>query len=240
MHGSHTDLLLQLSFPLVQEAEQAFSARSKSLFTNAPNPRKQWSTVKIEVFGASSSLPPLVDRGVRLVWSADEKASLFSAHLDAKQYRNSFQQPHSCDSSPVMCSIAFRLSFVLSLFQIWNLMAEMLLMECAHFFYKQVALELAHKLAVSFRHLDKGGCFPTCGRLTNAVPVPKESSSSHFGDHRPISITPVLSRVKKYRGWKVDSFLEDNSLLPLFNFRIEGAWEHGMLCSHCLTVYMLL
>ena len=50
-----------------------------------------------------------------LVCSADEKASLFSAIFEAKQCSDSFQQPHSCDSSPVLCSIAFRSSFVTSL-----------------------------------------------------------------------------------------------------------------------------
>ena len=69
----------------------------------------------MEVFGASSSLPPLVDRGVRLVLAADEKVSLCSAHFAAKQCRDSLQQPHSCGLSLVLCSVAFRFSFVSSL-----------------------------------------------------------------------------------------------------------------------------
>ena len=52
----------------------------------------------------------LADRGGRLVWSADEKASWFSAHFDAKQYRYSFQQQHSCDHSSVLCFLSFGLS----------------------------------------------------------------------------------------------------------------------------------
>ena len=63
----------------------------------------------------SSSLLPLVDRGGKLVWLADKNASLFSAHLDSEQCRDSFQQPHSCDPFPVLCSIAFRSSSVCSL-----------------------------------------------------------------------------------------------------------------------------
>ena len=54
------------------------------------------------IFGESSSLLLLVDRGGRLVWSAEEKASLSSAHFDTKQCRDSFQQPHFCDPSPVL------------------------------------------------------------------------------------------------------------------------------------------
>ena len=44
------------------EAERAYNERNKALLTNAPNPRKWWSTVKAVVFGVSSSLPPGVGR----------------------------------------------------------------------------------------------------------------------------------------------------------------------------------
>ena len=49
------------------DAERAFTERSKSLLTNAPN-----SFVKTAVLEASSSWPPLVDRGDKVVWSAEE------------------------------------------------------------------------------------------------------------------------------------------------------------------------
>ena len=104
------------------EDKRVFTERSRALLTNAPNPQKGWSTVKTAVFGASSSLPHLVDRGGRLVWPADETASLFSAHFDAKQCRDQFQLPHSCDPSPVLCSVAFHTSFIRSL--LLNLASE--------------------------------------------------------------------------------------------------------------------
>ena len=78
-----------------EDAERVFTERSKLLLTYTPTPRKWWSTVNIAVFGASSRLPLLVERGDKLLWSADEKASLFSAHFDAKQCRDSFQQSHA-------------------------------------------------------------------------------------------------------------------------------------------------
>ena len=62
-------------------------------------------------------------------------------------------------------------------------------------FYKQVARELAPKLAVIFRHLIKGGSFPACWRFFDVVPVPKVLASSEVGDYRAIFITPVLSKV---------------------------------------------
>ena len=67
------------------DAERAFSEWCQSLVMNASNPRKWWSAVKAVLFDASSSLPVLVVSRRKLVWSADEKASLFSAHSDAKQ-----------------------------------------------------------------------------------------------------------------------------------------------------------
>ena len=71
--------------------------------------------MKKAVFDASSSLPPLVDGRDRPVWSAYEKALIFSAYFDAKQCRDSCQQSHSCDLSPVLSSVAFRSSFIHSL-----------------------------------------------------------------------------------------------------------------------------
>ena len=50
-------------------AERAFNDRSRTLLTSAPSPRKWWATVKTAVFCASSSLPLLVNRGDRLMWS---------------------------------------------------------------------------------------------------------------------------------------------------------------------------
>ena len=40
-------------------------------------------------------------------------------------------------------------------------------------FHKQVARELASKLAVIFRHLVKGSSFEACWRLADIVPVSK-------------------------------------------------------------------
>ena len=68
------------------------------------------------VFGASSSLPTLEDRGGKLVWSAEENAFLFIAHFDAKQFRDRFQHLQACDPSSVLCFVACRSSFICRLF----------------------------------------------------------------------------------------------------------------------------
>ena len=73
------------------------------------------------VFGASLSLPLSVDRRGKLVLPLDEKATLFLVYFDAKQCRDRFQQQHSCDSSPVLCSVAFWSSFICSLLLVLGL-----------------------------------------------------------------------------------------------------------------------
>ena len=116
------------------EPEQSFNERSKTLLANAPNPRKWWSTVKTAVFGASSGLPPWVDRGGRQVWSANENVSLFSWYFDTEQYRNSFQ--HRTLVTLVQYSVLLLHGPALCLvcFWIWILMVEMILTECSYFF----------------------------------------------------------------------------------------------------------
>ena len=106
------------------DAERAFTKWSKSLLTNAPNFRKWWSTVKTAVFGASSSLLPLVDRGSKLVWPEEEKAPLFSAQCDAKQCRDRFQQLMSLHRYCVLLSFGLGLFAVCS--WIWLLVVEII------------------------------------------------------------------------------------------------------------------
>ena len=114
--------------------------------TNASNLRNDGS-----VFGASFCLPPLIDRGGKLVWSTDEKVTLFYAQFGAKQCRDAFQQPQSCDPSSVLCSVAFRSSFVCSLLLDLDPYGgndpDGMFPLC----YKRVTLEVP-KLTVIFRH----------------------------------------------------------------------------------------
>ena len=89
-----------------------YSSNSIPTGVGLREPTSKADRVKTAVFGASFSLPPLVDRGGGLGLPAELKASLFLEHFDAKQRRDSFQQPHSCDPSPVLYSVVFRSSFI--------------------------------------------------------------------------------------------------------------------------------
>ena len=144
---------------------------------------------------------------------------MYSAYFDAKQCRDSFQQPHSCDFSLVLCSIAFRSSFIRSLLLGLNPCGGNNLDGMFPLFYKQVARKLVSKLAVIFRHMVKRSSFPACWGLTDAVPVPKGSPFSDVGDYEPISIIPFLSKVfDTIVAAKLSHFVESNSMFPPSQF----------------------
>ena len=68
---------------------------------------KWWSTLKSAVFGASSSLPPLVNEGGGLVCESVGKDNLLLDHFDSKQSREAVHQPPTCHSSPSLTTFAF-------------------------------------------------------------------------------------------------------------------------------------
>ena len=113
---------------------------------NALNTRKRWSTVKTRVLGASSSLPPLIERRQAGPGHWIRRSPCFwLAHFDAKQCRDSFQQPHFCNTSLVLCSVAFRSSSIFSLLLGLNPYSGNDPDGRFPLFYKQVTQDLASK-----------------------------------------------------------------------------------------------
>ena len=64
-----------------------------------------------------------------------------------------------------------------------------------HLFLKRTADVMAIRLSVVFRRLVRLGSFPACWRQANVTRIPKGPPSSSVANYRPISITPVLSKV---------------------------------------------
>ena len=58
------------------EAKRHFSDRNRDVLMNVQSLHKWWSTLKSEVFGSSSSLPPLVSEGGGLVCESVGKTDL--------------------------------------------------------------------------------------------------------------------------------------------------------------------
>ena len=91
-----------------QEAKRQFSDRNRGVLMNVQSPHKWWSTLKSAVFSTSSSLPPLVSEGGRLVCESVGKFDLFSDHFDSKQSREAVDLPITCYPSPSLATFVFR------------------------------------------------------------------------------------------------------------------------------------
>ena len=90
---------------------------------------------------------------------------------------------------------------------------------------------MAPKLSVIFRKLLRSGSFPACWRTANVTPVPKGPPSPDVADYRPISITPVLSKVfEKLVATPFGRFFENNGLFPSNQF----AYRKGRGTCDCL------
>ena len=75
------------------------------------------------------------------------------------------------------------------------------------------------------------GSFPQCWRSANATAIPKGASSPDWENYRPISITPILSKVyEKLVSHKLPSFCEKCGILPVAQF----AYRIGLGCTGAL------
>ena len=89
------------------EAKRQFSDRNRDVLMNIQSPHKWWFTLKSEVFGSSSSLPPLVSEGGGLVCESVGKADLLSDHFDSMQSREDVDLPLTCHPSPSLTTFEF-------------------------------------------------------------------------------------------------------------------------------------
>ena len=71
------------------------------------NSHKWWSTLKGAVFGARSSIPPLVGNGGVLVSDSVGQAELFMRHFDEKQSRDRVPIPQGCSPEDKFSRFAF-------------------------------------------------------------------------------------------------------------------------------------
>ena len=200
-------------------AKRAFKLRCRDKLAQASNSRTWWCTLKESVFGTESSLPPLMKPGGALVADPASKADLLSSFFDSKQSREDIGLPHSCPPKPKLSSFAFRSRAVHKLLLNLDSYGGVDPLGFFPLFFKEIAPVFSSKLSVVFRRLLKEGSFPACWRCANVVPVPKEAASSMPKDYRPISITPVLSKVfESLISCRLRRFMEDEALFPRHQF----------------------
>ena len=98
-------------------------------------------------------------------------------------------------------------------------------------FQKKVVDIIAPKQSIIFPMLIRLGSFPKCWRSTNVTAIPKGAPSPDRENYRPISITPILSKVhEKLVPHKLSSFCEKYGLLPSAQFD----YRKGLGCTDAL------
>jgi hypothetical protein len=78
----------------------------------------------------------------------------------------------------------------------------------------------------------KAGIYPDCLKCTNVIPIFKGGDENCFGDYRPISLLPFISRVfVKLIHSRMLSFFEKRSFFSSsqFGFRSHHSTEHAVL-----------
>ena len=192
-----------------------YFARCKEKLGNSVSSHAWWRTLKESVFGVASSIPPLFRRGGGLAFHPQEKAELLSDVFDGKQSRETLDLPPTCSIRPKLTSFAFRSREVLRLLSDLDSQGGTDPLGFFPLFFRKVAIVLAPKLSIIFRSLIKDGCFPKSWCSANVVPVPKGSSSSFPNEYRPISLTPVLSKIfEKLVAARLGEFFEREQCLP--------------------------
>ncbi len=219
---------------IYSEAERSHSDRAKDILGNAENPHKWWSTLKSSVFGVDPSLPPLISEGGGLVSDSKAKADLLLRHFDSKQLRDDITIPSGCHECPQFTSFAFRSSEVLRILTDLDSYGGVDPLGFFPLLFKKLAAVFAPQISILFRKLFRFGSFPTSWRSACVTPVPKGSLSPVVSNYRPISITPVLSKVfEKLLSSRLSSYLERSGSLP----RTQFAYRKGLgTCDALLTV----
>ena len=167
------------------------------------------------MFGAESDIPPLCSPGGALVSDPAGKAELLSTWFDSKQSRDIVQLQQTCHPRPVFCGIAFRAREVERHLLDLDPNGGVDPSGCFPMFFRKTASVLAPKLSCLFRRLLRGGEFPLEWRIADVTPIPKGPLSSLVCNYRPISITPVLSKVfERLIALRFGRFLERSGVLP--------------------------
>ena len=147
---------------------------------NVQSLHKWWSTLKSAVFGASSSLPPIVSEGGGLVCELIGKADLLSDHFDSKQSREAVDLPLTYHPSPSLTTFAFKSSDVRRLLLNLDPYGGTDPLGMFPLFLKRTADVIVPRLSVVFRRLVCLFSFLACWRQVNVTPIPKGPPSSSF------------------------------------------------------------
>ena len=162
--------------------------------------------------------PPYSDL-MDLLYIALRRRQPFFLMFDSKQSNDSLTLPQSCFPEAGLTTFSF-----------WSGKVTKLLLEHDAYggagpdgifplFFVKAATYLAPKISTVLCKLVRIRGFNMCWRVGNITPVPKSGSSNSCpSDYRPITITPVLSKIFERLLIKyLDNFAEKRNLFPNFS-----------------------
>ena len=216
-------------------AEQRYFDAAKAKLAGATSSHKWWAIMKESLFGADSSIPPLIAPGGGLVSQPKRKAELLSSHFDSKQSRDTLELPPTCHICPRLSTFAFRSGEVARLLVDLDANGGVDPLGLFPLFLKKTSSVLAPQLSCIFRTLLRTGAFPLVWRRANVTPIPKGPISAFVTEYRPISITPVLSKVfEKVIARRLVRYFETEELLPAEQYAYrKGVGTLDALLSIC-------
>ena len=216
-------------------AEREYNTVIKDTLLGATQSYKWWSTFKSALFGNGDGMPPLLKPDGTLTHCPREKSALFANVFDEKQSAEVLSLPQSCHPEAKLTSMAFRSREIEKL--MLNLdpyggsgpdgIFPLFFIKTAHF--------LAPKIAVIFRKLARAGRFSLFWRTGNITPTSKSATAGSCpSDYRPISITPILSKVyERLLAKRLNTYAESNKLFPCQQF----GFRKGLgACDAVLTI----
>ena len=196
--------------PFYPESIHQFIVRSWDVLMNTQCPHKWWSTLKLAVCASGSdlSLPPLIGVGGSLVCEKVGKADMLLAYFDGKQSRDPVDLPSTCHPSPSLTTFAFMSREVKLLLLDLDSYGGTDPLDMFPLFLKRTAVVLAPCLPVVFHLLLHFGSFPVFWRVANVTHIPKVQPPSSASNYRPISLTPILSKVFEHLVVHLGHFME--------------------------------
>ena len=219
-------------------AEREYNSRVRETLNSSDSSHKWWSTLRESVFGTTSSIPPLYGANGSLVTDPGDKANLLLDSFQRKQSTSDISIPYTCHPEPSFKAVAFRSSEICRLIENLDSYGGTDPSGVFPLVFKKIAREIAKPLASVFRCILRSGSFPLCWRKAVVTAIPKGSPSPTVSDYRPISITPVLSKIyEKLIASRLGRFMESNGVIP----RTQHAFRRGLgTCDALLHISHLI
>lgn len=202
---------------IIDRAKEMFVRRKANQLSNAPaGSRSFWSLAKaVSRNFCSSSFPPILDADGSLKTLPAEKAEIFAHHFASISSDppsipvHSYPQPVSTFNLPLITTRSVR-----------RALSDLDTSKppgpdgIPPILFRNCAPELAPVISKLFRLSLSSGTFPSTWKSSHILPIPKFGSLSNPNNYRPISITPILSKVlETLLSKQLLCDLENNTLL---------------------------